>query len=117
MTASTSAADILKAHHARRHLRRIEIAEITDETGAPMVIHGAALTARTLDLIEKSGSGSLAKRAIAAVIHLARDEAGGYLFPPGADSQKMLENDVLPQHVGLIAARLLEISEAQDLGN
>lgn len=114
---SQSAADILRGHHARRHLRRIEIAEIADEDGAPMVVHGAALTARTLDLIEKQGGASMAKRTIAAVIHLARDADGGHLFPPGAESQKLLENDVLPQHVALIASRLLDSSDPAQLGN
>lgn len=117
--------DILKAHHARRHMRALEFPEFADADGAPLVIHVKAVTPALRAKINRRAGGDPAKGreadpmrlVIESLIALACTADGAPMFPDNAETRKDLDNAVSPDDLATIVAKFWDAGAEGDLGN
>lgn len=116
--------EILKAHHARRHMRPVEFPEFPDDEGNPMVIHVKAITPVLRAKITRRAGGDPAKGrdpdpmrfVIESLIALSCHADGSAMFPDNADTRRDLDNAVTPDDLAAIVSKFWDAPEG-NLGN
>lgn len=109
--------DRARAHFERMSKQKVEVPEWGDEEGNPAEIVFAPLTLRDRQVLRQRAGDSEAKLMLFVVMLHAKKADGTPWFTDSPATIKALEREVDPAIIARVAARMLGVSKADDLGN
>lgn len=105
-----------RTHFANMGRRPVEVPE-WGAPGSPATFYAPSLTLADRQIIERRAKSNAVARLILTVILHLQKEDGTRAFTDDAETRKAFEREIDPEIVSRLALAILNVSEADDLGN